>query len=122
MRKYKYLVLKNKTSLTKYFVRHCVILDEATSLCYHLDEEGYKIEHISNLMERYDLVEEYAFQSEEDVETFMICYAKRVGEYDWMSNNCEMFANSFYHGELMNQNDFYACAVIFSSALLYSIL
>ena len=108
MRHYSYLKLKNKTLPTRYVCRHCAILDDDTMLCYHLSSpEGYICESWHDMSERYELIERFDFVSDKDIDLFMHDYAARYGKYSVLHNNCEMFCNCFYGGELVKQNRFY---------------
>ena len=114
MRHYSYLTLKNKTSPIRYVYSHCAILDNDTMLCYHLSSDGYSCESCHDMLERYELVERVDFVSDKDIDLFMRDYATRYREYSVLHNNCEMFCNCFYGGELVKQNRFYnvVCVVI----------
>ena len=108
MRHYSYLKLKNKTLPTRYVCSHCAILDNDTMLCYHLSSDyGYSCESWHDMLERYELVERVDFVSDKDIDLFMNDYAARYGGYSVLHNNCEMFCNCFYGGELVKQNRFY---------------
>ena len=94
MRKYIYAVCRNKQSVSRYFVNHCVIKDCETELCYHCTRNGYGAyvcETEEELTKRY-------FQDQKEL---------HKNGFNLLTNNCEQFANGFYGKKVMRQTEFY---------------
>lgn len=119
MKHYLYLVLNNKTCISRYVMNHCAILDVDSMQCYHLTNDfGYIREPFCHVAERYDVIDAYPFSREDSIENYMQdCQSRLVG-YDIITNNCEDFANGFAGTEVVTQERMYAVFGILTLLLL----
>lgn len=111
MRQYAYAVCRNKNSVSKYFVNHCVIVEQKKDLVYHCTRNSYGsyvCESEEEFCKRYEPLWYFEFESDKNIEEYFQEQKElHKNGFNLLTNNCEQFANGFYGKKVMRQTEFY---------------
>lgn len=105
---YYFLYSKDKSFWTRYFMYHCSIFDPATNLVYHFSgRSGYTCESLTQFLQENTIVKRFKFESKKDIKEYFNRCRLIDKKYNFLTNNCESFANDFLGYRLSRQTEFY---------------
>lgn len=112
---YYFLVSRDRTFITRFFMYHCSIYDPVTTKVYHLSgRHGYVCENIEDFRKSNKILKIKKFESDKDITEYFEQCKKSGKRYNALTNNCEDFANGFYGSRISKQTELY-----FLSTFLY---
>ena len=105
---YYFLISRDRTFITRFFMYHCSIYDPVTRKVYHLTgRKGYICETIEDFKVHNKILRQIKFERDKDITDYYNKCKESGKQYNILTNNCEDFANGFYGSRISKQTEIY---------------